>query len=331
MMDTSASMAQAPVDGQGQDAQRNEQRPERPPRDSERGGRGERGNRCGRGRSEPRADNVEQGNLNERGEPRADGRNERRPDRNRQPDDGSRNGVSGAEVVRANADTTASTPIERAAPVAIDAASSTDLGNLAGELTARPEGAETRERRPRDRHARDRGPRGERTEQGDRQERPARDSQPLPSQEDTTAEPRRSYFAASTESPAPEAVIAPATLVVQTPPAAPVPQAPATPASVPTPAVAPVAAAMGMPKLQPFALPLAELAQVAQSSGLSWVNSDAGKIAAVQAAIAAEPKAVHVPRERPAAVQVDEGPLVLVETKRDLRNMTLPFEEKEPQ
>ena len=47
----------------------------------------------------------------------------------------------------------------------------------------------------------------------------------------------------------------------------------------------------------------------------------------VQAAIAAEPQAVHVPRERPAAVNVDAGPLVLVETKRDLRNMTLPFEE----
>lgn len=86
-----------------------------------------------------------------------------------------------------------------------------------------------------------------------------------------------------------------------------------------------------MPKLQPFALPLAELAEVAQGSGLSWVNSDAEKIAAVKAAIAAEPKAIHVPRERPAAVQIEAGPLVLVETKRDLRNMTLPFEEQGPQ
>ena len=42
-------------------------------------------------------------------------------------------------------------------------------------------------------------------------------------------------------------------------------------------------------------------------------------------AIAAEPKPVHVPRERPPVVQVDEGPLVLVETKRDLRNLQLPF------
>jgi len=81
-----------------------------------------------------------------------------------------------------------------------------------------------------------------------------------------------------------------------------------------------------MPKLQAFDLPLAELAQVAESSGLIWVNSDAEKIAAVQAAIAAEPKQIHVPRERPAAVQIDDGPLILVETKRDLRDMTLPFE-----
>ena len=86
-----------------------------------------------------------------------------------------------------------------------------------------------------------------------------------------------------------------------------------------------------MPKLQPFTLPLDELAQVAQSSGLSWVNSNSEKIAAVQAAIAAEPKAVRVPRERPAAAKVDASPLVMVETKRDLRNVTLPFEEKEAQ
>ena len=57
------------------------------------------------------------------------------------------------------------------------------------------------------------------------------------------------------------------------------------------------------------------------------MNSDVQKIAAVQAAIAAEPKPVHVPRQRPAPVMIDEGPLVLVETRRDLREMTLPFEQ----
>jgi ribonuclease E len=83
-----------------------------------------------------------------------------------------------------------------------------------------------------------------------------------------------------------------------------------------------------MPKVTSFELPLNDLAQVAQGSGLSWVNSDPAKIAAVQAAIAAEPKPVRVPRERPPVVQITEAPLVLVETKRDLRNMNLPFEEK---
>lgn len=83
-----------------------------------------------------------------------------------------------------------------------------------------------------------------------------------------------------------------------------------------------------MPRLQAFELPLADLAEVAQSSGLSWVNSDPEKIAAVQAAIAAEPKPVHVARVRPVVAPLPTSPLVLVETKRDLRDTTLPFESK---
>ena len=77
-----------------------------------------------------------------------------------------------------------------------------------------------------------------------------------------------------------------------------------------------------------FALPVPDLEKIAQDSGLQWVNSDAAKIAQVQAAIAAEPKPVHVPRERPPLVQVQEGPLVLVETRRDLRDLQLPFEKE---
>ena len=42
--------------------------------------------------------------------------------------------------------------------------------------------------------------------------------------------------------------------------------------------------------------------------------------------MANEPKPVHVPREpRPVAV-LDEGPLVLVETRKDLTQYKLPFE-----
>jgi len=85
-----------------------------------------------------------------------------------------------------------------------------------------------------------------------------------------------------------------------------------------------------MPKVGSYALPQDDLVQVAQGSGLQWVNTNADSVAKVQAAIAAEALTVHVPRERPAAVSVDAGPLVLVETKRDLRNMTLPFEDANP-
>jgi ribonuclease E len=110
------------------------------------------------------------------------------------------------------------------------------------------------------------------------------------------------------------------------PQAAPVAAAPVVvPAPAPVANAAPVARAL--PKVQGYELPLQDLAQVAQSSGLQWVNSDASKIAEVQAAMAAEPKPIHVPRERAPAPQIDTGPLVLVETKRDLRDTTLPFEQ----
>jgi ribonuclease E len=68
--------------------------------------------------------------------------------------------------------------------------------------------------------------------------------------------------------------------------------------------------------------------QVAQASGLEWVNSDADKVAQAQAAIAAEPRPIHVPRKPNPVVVVDEGPLVLVETRKDLRNTRLPFEDQ---
>jgi ribonuclease E len=67
------------------------------------------------------------------------------------------------------------------------------------------------------------------------------------------------------------------------------------------------------------------LQALAQSSGLVWVNSDASKVAAAQVAIAAEPQAVRVPRERPPAVVLHEGPLVLVETRKDLNTLKVPF------
>jgi ribonuclease E len=100
---------------------------------------------------------------------------------------------------------------------------------------------------------------------------------------------------------------------------------PAAPAPLAVAATATAAQQHRMPSIASYELPMGQLQQVASGSGLEWVNSNPERIAQVQAAIAAEPKPVHVPRERPAAVAITEGPLVLVETRKDLKDMNLPF------
>jgi ribonuclease E len=97
-----------------------------------------------------------------------------------------------------------------------------------------------------------------------------------------------------------------------------------------TPAVTVVAPAPAGPepiRVEPFVLDLAALTQIAETAGLSWVNSDGEKIRAAQEAIAAEPQPVHAPRERQALVVEDVGPLILVETRKDLSALRLPFDE----
>ncbi len=115
--------------------------------------------------------------------------------------------------------------------------------------------------------------------------------------------------------PPPDSVTAP----VAPPPDSPSPVAPPPDAPAKLTAAAPTV-------VERFELPMDSLHAVAEAAGLQWVNSDADKIREVQAAIAAEPKPVRVPRERPPVVQLDEGPLVLVETKKDLSQIKLPFE-----
>ncbi|MEG0052792.1 MAG: Rne/Rng family ribonuclease [Comamonas sp.] len=142
--------------------------------------------------------------------------------------------------------------------------------------------------------------------------------------------------AVAEEAPAPVAtpVSAPAAEVAEVAPVAAQPAAEPIAQPVAQPVVQPAAqavveaAAPGMPQLQAYELPVSELQALAAACGLQWVNSDAAKIAAVQAAIAAEPKPVHIPRERPPVVVLDEGPLVLVETRKDLSLMPLPFEQE---
>ncbi len=80
----------------------------------------------------------------------------------------------------------------------------------------------------------------------------------------------------------------------------------------------------------PFELPLDSLQALAQGVGLEWVNSDVQRVQAAAQALAVAPQPVHVPREPKATVSVDEGPLVLVETRKDLSQMKLPFESGAP-
>lgn len=229
-------------------------------------------------------------------------------------------------------------------------------GSQAPAESPAAEGEERRPRRTRDRYGRDRqrGERGERTE-------PAQEDQGAPAATldfnltdatpaDGAQEPaRRSYFAPTAAAAA--AAVLPAAaeaeplqaVALAAVSAAPPVAAPAAPVLAPAPvALAPVAPAPvparaapapatpdigAMPQVEPFVLPVDAMQQVAQGSGLQWVMSDADKVAAVQAAIAAEPSPVRVPRQRPPAVELDDGPLVLVETRRDLRDMQLPFEQ----
>ncbi|THJ36405.1 Rne/Rng family ribonuclease [Lampropedia aestuarii] len=165
----------------------------------------------------------------------------------------------------------------------------------------------------------------------------AQGTQPTPAAEPTVAEvqPAAAVQAAIVQpAEAPVAPAAPAAQAIEqvaaasTPVAEPaaVVQASAPQAPVPSESVqadAPVASATPAA----FVLDVAGLSSVASSAGLQWVHSDADKVAQVQAAIAAAPKAVHVPRQRPAAVVLDDKPLKLVETRKDLRSQHFPFDQ----
>lgn len=238
--------------------------------------------------AEGRPERGPRGERGERGEGRRDGRRGER--REREPREGTAEGAQ-AEAMAAAAGSVGGVAEASAsegqvpAPDAVLESHTHFDGQRDGN--AEGEGRRDRDRRSRDRFGRDRRERGPREEAA-----PAEGA--AQSNEGAAAPERINYVAEA--APAPVATSL---------------------------SVAPLRSAP--PKVQPYHLPVAELAQVAEGSGLQWVNSDAGKIAAAQAAIAAEPKPVHVPRERPPVVVVDEGPLVLVETRKDLRNLQLPF------
>lgn len=135
---------------------------------------------------------------------------------------------------------------------------------------------------------------------------------------------RRSYFNRSAAAPS---AVASSVAAAATSAAAVADEAPPAPQSDAAPAIEAQQASAVQATAQPQAwqLPLVELQALAHSAGLQWVQSDPARVAAVQAAIAAEPAPVRIPRERPAVVIVDEGPLVLVETRKDLATLNLPL------
>ena len=181
-----------------------------------------------------------------------------------------------------------------------------------------PVEGEVREKRSRDRYGRDRNARGE------RQPRPPRDAAPSAEGTETSDavtgnDAAPTAVATPAQQPALEPVhVVPVAAETSTDVAAAV-TATAPTIATPTPDAVHTAEETGMPKVQRYVLPEASLHQVAQSSGLQWVNSDPQRVEAIQALIAAEPQPVHTPRERPALPTLDEGPLILVETRKDLR------------
>ena len=157
--------------------------------------------------------------------------------------------------------------------------------------------------------------------EGSRRRRGGRERQRRERREDGTAAPtgETTTVESTPVETAPEAA---AQLPVEQLAASPTPA----PAPVPAPAAPPPAPIPAQPAVAAFVLPADALSELAASAGLQWVNSDAEKIRAAQEAMALEPKPVHVPRERKPMVIVDEGPLVLVETRKDLSQISLPFD-----
>lgn len=284
-------------------------------------GRQERGSRGERG--EGRRERGERGEG--RGERSGEGRRERAERGERRNDRGPREQQPAAEGIEASALAGAGGSVgvvadagNQQAPAANAVMESHTHQDAAPESGNGADGEGRRDRRSRDRYGRDRRERGEpqpATEEGQQAAAVAESATASDAAESQPEQRRPRYatgFVADEE-------------VRQAQPQAWQPAAQDNaPAPIRTAAAAPAPAAL--PQVAPFELPLAQLQQIAEGSGLQWVNSDAAKIAAVQAAIAAEPKPVHVPRERPPVVTLDEGPLVLVETRRDLGSMKLPFE-----
>jgi ribonuclease E len=211
--------------------------------------------------------------------------------------------------------------VEAALPVAQAPAASEGAEEARPAQNADAAGQEApRQRRSRDRYGRDRRPRGDAAATAESADTAAPEQATAAPVEEEA--PVRSYFSRAADSaPIANATVSAETTTSEVPaPAAPAVAAPAAESSHST------VVATAMPSVAAYQLAVEQLATIAQGAGLEWIQSDAAKVAQAQAAIAAEPRQAHVPREPKPVAAMDDGPLVLVETKRDLRTVVLPFE-----
>ncbi len=86
--------------------------------------------------------------------------------------------------------------------------------------------------------------------------------------------------------------------------------------------IAPTAA--GLADAVSASLPVEDLQSVVQAAGLQWVQSDPVRVEQAQRAMRKIPAPVRTPRLRKPKAMQDEGPLLLVETRRQLPSLQIP-------
>ncbi len=105
---------------------------------------------------------------------------------------------------------------------------------------------------------------------------------------------------------------------------------PLAPVAQATPAMAPEAPAAQQPAgaTAAEALPVEQLRAVVETAGLQWVQSDPERVEQARRKARQAPVPRHAPRERKPRAAQDEGPLVLVETRKALPRLDLPENEQ---
>ena len=327
---TPAPAVEAPAAAASPAPEKREAREAREGRDGRRGGRGDRGGRGGREGREGRGEGRE--TRNGRPPRDAEGAEARSgEDRGRRGPRAERNGAPRAEAQPLAADIAQADTLPLPAVALPDA----DEGEREGRRRRRRGGRDRGEGRTEDGAAQGVTPANEPTETAGAPDTVAAEGAPAGEEAGGEREGsrrrgrgrhRREGREAEGMAAIPEgsAAMAEAT-AAPAPSAAESTMAATAPADAPAPAQPPAP-----PVVQRYELPIEDLRVLAAGAGLEWVNSDADKIRAVQEAMAAEPPPVRVPREPRPPVVVDEGPLVLVETRKDLSQLKLPFETDSP-